>query len=113
MFRTLKKIFIPILLSAVAVHSSCAKKEAFPEIGTKFASPIDAAVSSDGNYFYVLNSDFDREYDTGSLVVLDSDGEKLSALKIPRLARTLTISGTDQGQRCRLWLEGLKRSVQQ
>jgi hypothetical protein len=73
----------------------CKTKEKFPSLGLGVASPIDVAVSEDGNTFYVLNSDFDRTYDVGSVLVLDKDGNKLNAVEVPRMGRSLTVAGND------------------
>lgn len=59
------------------------------------ASPIDVEVSDSGDYFYVLNADFDRTYNMGSLMVLDKDGNKVKAIEIPRLGRSLTATDKD------------------
>src|SRR5690606_1449077 len=39
--------------------------------------------------------DFDRTYNKGSVLVLDSDGNKLNAVQVPRLGRSIEIVGTD------------------
>lgn len=83
-----------VLLCAAAV-AGCKTKEKFPTLGLGVASPIDVAVSEDGNYFYVLNADFDRTYDVGSILVLDKDGNKVRAVEVPRMGRSLTLAGTD------------------
>lgn len=90
----------PSFLLFVAAFASlaaggCKTKEKFPSLGTGMASPIDVAASEDGNYFYVLNADFDRTYDTGSLLVLDKEGNKIRAVEVPRMGRSLTVAGND------------------
>jgi len=85
------------LLGFLALLASlgCKKIDEFETLGTKVASPIDVATSDDGKYFYVLNSDFDRTYGEGSVLVINEDGEKLHATPVPRLGRNLTVVGTD------------------
>jgi hypothetical protein len=73
----------------------CKRQETFPEIGEKVASPIDVATSTDGKHFFVLNADFDRTYNTGSILTLDEEGNKVAAVKVPRLGRSMTIAGND------------------
>ncbi len=57
--------------------------------------PVDVANSDDGKYFYVLNSDFDRSYNQGSILTIDESGEKLGAVKTRRMGRAMALSGTD------------------
>jgi hypothetical protein len=85
------------LLAAIlcVVSAGCTRKESFPAIGTKIASPVDVDVTSSGSHFFVLNSDFDRTYGQGSVLVLDKDGEKVGALPVPRMGRFLTVAGND------------------
>ncbi len=75
--------------------TGCKSKEKFPSLGTSIASPIDVAVTDDGNYFFVLNADFDRTYDVGSLLVIDKEGNKIKAVELPRMGRSLTVAGND------------------
>lgn len=83
------------LTVALAAASSCRHEEKFPKLGTNIVSPVDVATSDDGAYFYVLNADMDRTYNAGSILVLDKDGERVGATQIPRMGRTLTVSGKD------------------
>ena len=78
-----------------ALGAACKRSESFPTLGTKIAGPADVEVTADGSHFIVLNSDFDRTYGQGSLLILDRDGEKLSALPTPRMGRFLTLAGKD------------------
>ncbi len=85
-----------ILLSLIAITmTSCRKEEKFPAIGDKIAGPVDSAVTENGDYFYLLNADFDRTYNQGSLLVLDSEGKKVKTVTLPRLGRTLALAGKD------------------
>lgn len=81
--------------TAAFLFTACAKDEKFPKIDTHVAGAIDVASSADGKYFYVLNSDFDRTYNSGSILVISEDGEKVGAVQTPRLGRSLTLAGTD------------------
>ncbi len=79
----------------IAANPACRREERFPALLDKVASPVDVAVSPDDQYFYVLNSDFDRTYNTGSLLVIDNAGTKIAALPVPRLGRRLSLSGSN------------------
>jgi hypothetical protein len=80
---------------AAVLTNSCKREETFPNLGSNIASPIDVAVNDTGSHFYVLNSDFDRTYNEGSVLTLDSEGNKTSVVTVPRLGRSLEVSGTD------------------
>ena len=82
-------------LMTIGLAEGCKHKETFPALGTKIASPVDVVTSSDGKYFYVLNTDMDRTYNQGSVLVMDKDGTKLSAVAVPRMGRSLSVAGTD------------------
>lgn len=86
---------LAVLAVALAALSGCKQKETFPSLGDKVASPIDVAVADGGQYFYVLNADFDRTYDSGSILVMDKDGNKIKAVEVPRMGRSLTLAGSD------------------
>jgi hypothetical protein len=81
------------LYSLVAL--GCRHKDVYPAIGTKVASPVDIAAASDNQHFFVLNADFDRTYNTGSLLTLDKDGNKVGVIEVPRMGRSLTVAGND------------------
>lgn len=84
-----------VLLTALALVMAigCGRKENFPTLGTNVASPVDIAVSDDGKYFYALNADFERKYNAGSILIMDADGNKLKALEIPRMGRSINVVG--------------------
>ena len=73
----------------------CTSQEKFPPIGDRIVSPVDVGVSEDGQLFYVLNADFDRTYNVGSIVVIDKDGEKKGFIEVPRMGRNLVVAGND------------------
>ncbi len=81
-----------LLLSVLTSLTTCAREENYPPLGKRIASPVDVAVSDDGSYFYVLNADYDRTFNRGSILVLDAEGKKLHALPIPRMARNLSVA---------------------
>jgi len=89
-----KKIIL-IFISATLYFTAtgCTSEEKFEDLGQKLASPIDVATSDKGDYFYVLNADFDRTYNAGSVLVMDEDGTKITAVPTPRLGRTMTVAG--------------------
>ena len=57
-------------ITLLTITFACKRDERFPSIGDKIASPIDVQASESGEYFYILNADFDRTY-------LDQDGPTL------------------------------------
>lgn len=79
----------------VLAMTACRREERFPALGDKVASPVDVEKSQDGSVFYVLNADFDRTYNQGSVLVIDKNGDKLAALPVPRMGRNLVASGSD------------------
>ncbi len=84
-----------ILIILVAVFSRCRREDKFDEIGTGLSGPIGAAPSSDGKYFYVLNSDFDRKFNQGSVLTIQENGDKVSAIAIQRMGRQIISAGND------------------
>lgn len=83
------------LILATAAASSCKREEKFPDLGTTVASPVDIALSDDQKYFYALNADFDRRYNTGSVLVVTPAGEKVGSVDVPRVGRSISVAGTD------------------
>ena len=85
-----------ILIASTALMlliSNCKKDEKFPAIGDKVVSPIDVAVDASETYFYAINSDYPRDYNEGSLLVLSTEGVKIKTITLPRLGRSLTVAG--------------------
>ncbi len=89
-------------LSSLALSlwlGSCKTKEKFPELGSKITGATDIATAPSSRYFYVLNSDYERKYNEGSLVVIDPDAaagsEKVATISTRRLGRSMTVG---QGQ---------------
>ncbi len=89
-----KVSFVALMITTITVSSGCKKKEYFPPIGDKVVSPIDVAADISGSYFYALNSDYPRDYNEGSLLVLNTDGQKIGVTPVPRLGRSLTVAGS-------------------
>ena len=75
------------------ILGACKREETFPDLGTSVASPVDVDASASGGHFYVLNSDFDRTYNRGSILILSADGEKIGAVETPRMGRSLRVAG--------------------
>ncbi len=95
-FQSMAQFFLLInLLVVLGAFTSCRRDERFPALGDKLASPLDVGVSKDGNYFYVVNTDLDRTYNAGSILVLDRDGKRVRAVETPRLPRSITVAGND------------------
>lgn len=83
------------LILMVALTAACKREEKFDDIGDKVSGPIDAATNSSGTHFYILNSDFTRDYNEGSILVLNEAGDKVKAVATPRLGRFLVVAGND------------------
>ncbi len=82
-------------IALLTISLSCKRDEIFPSIGDKVASPIDVQASESGEYFYILNADFDRTYNMGSVLIIDQDGNKIKSIEVPRLGRSLTVTDKD------------------
>jgi hypothetical protein len=80
-------------VTAFTLVGACKKQEQFPDLGNRVANPVDVAVDASERYFYALNSDYPREYNQGSLLILDTSGKKINVLQLPRLGRSLTVAG--------------------
>ncbi|SMF66654.1 hypothetical protein [Pseudobacteriovorax antillogorgiicola] len=87
-------IHIRKIISVISVSLgvlSCTTDEKFPSIDNRIAGPVDVATS--GQYSFVLNSDFDRNYNTGSILTLDlsqeAGSEKVGTHKVPRMGRSI------------------------
>ena len=72
--------------------SSCTTEQQFPNIGTAFSGPID--IASDGELLHVLNSDFDRRYNQGSIIAINPETEEKVVTEVSRMGRSLYIQGT-------------------
>ena len=92
-FMRLVMLFFSLLIGGMV--TGCKREEKFPDIGLTLASPTDVASDKSGGNFYVLNADYPRDYNVGSIVTMNSAGDKLGAIAVPRLGRSLTRSGND------------------
>ncbi|MBC7658644.1 MAG: hypothetical protein H7249_02960 [Chitinophagaceae bacterium] len=77
--------------------SACNVKEKLPPLGKQISGAVDIVTSPSGKLFYVLNSDYERRYNTGSLIVIDpaapAGSEKINAIGTPRVGRSLHVQG--------------------
>ena len=89
---SLQRVFW-LSVGVLTLVAACKKQEKFPELGNRVANPVDVAVDSSERYFYALNSDYPREFNQGSLLILDTSGTKVGAIVLPRLGRSLTVAG--------------------
>lgn len=75
----------------LTVFTACRTEERFLVLGDRFPGPVDVVYADP--YFYVLNSDYDRRFNKGSIVVLDADAadgeEKLAVVEVPRMGRSM------------------------
>jgi hypothetical protein len=92
-WRSLFNKGVWLSLSVITLFVACKKQEKFPELGNRVANPVDVGVDSSERYFYALNSDYPREFNQGSLLVIDTAGNKVNAIALPRLGRSLTVAG--------------------
>lgn len=81
-----------VALVILAMNVACPKEE-FPEIGENFAGPVATEVSPDNQYFYILNSDFEWTYNQGSILVVDTAGQKVAAHVTHRMGRSMKVRG--------------------
>lgn len=93
--RKICTVFSFIATGVIVLSGGCAEEIVKPAIDKNIASPSDIAASSGGNYFFVLNANFSYTYDSGSILVVDKDGQKVAHYPTPRLGRSLTVSGND------------------
>ena len=77
-------IFILCFISCIFGYS-CEQFESFAPIAQNIVNP--SAITTDGEFFFVVNADHERKHNQGSILTLSSDGEKLSYLSTPRLGR--------------------------
>lgn len=76
---------------ALAVGIACASvscaldRESFQTLGDRVVHP--SAITHDGKWFYVVNSDMERQYNAGSILTIDKNGEKRGVISTPRVGR--------------------------
>ena len=64
---------------------SCTEHESFVDIKNQIVNP--SAITSDGQYFFVLNSDIERKFNSGSIITISTAGQKLATVETARLGR--------------------------
>ncbi len=83
------------LVVFVYLTVSCRKDVALPDIKKNISGPVDIESVQDGQFFLVLNSNKDRQYNSGSILVVDSEGEKHSSFPVRSLAKEMVVAGDD------------------
>jgi len=87
---------IPLTLGlSVGLTLGCSSRFSPKPIGTAVSSPVALAVHNSGTHFYVLNGNFSHVYDDGSILVIDSSGNKIRGISTPRVGQFL--SSTESG----------------
>lgn len=84
-----------LVLLGMTLFGACKTEEKLPKLGEQIAGPVDVATSPSGNYFYALNSDYERRYNEGSIMVIDPETAtptKVNTIPIPRLGRSLDVA---------------------
>lgn len=84
-----------LVLLGMSLFGACKTEEKLPKLGEQIAGPVDVATSPSGSYFYALNSDYERRYNEGSIMVIDPETEtptKVTTIPIPRLGRSLDVA---------------------
>lgn len=98
MFKTsLTKIFTlslsTLLCSGVL---SCKTEEKLPSLGDQLAGAVDLVSSPNNDYIYVLNSDYERRFDQGSILIVDPNAapgaQKLKSIPTERMGVSLSIA---------------------
>ncbi len=82
-------------LLGLTLFWACKTDEKLPRLGEAIAGPVDVATSPSGRYFYVLNSDYERKFNEGSIMVIDPDQatpEKVSTQPVQRMGRSLNVA---------------------
>ncbi len=83
-----------LALLSVSLFWACKTEEKLPKLGESIAGPVDVVSSPTGNYFYVLNSDYERKFNQGSILVIDPETTppaKVASIAVPRMGRSLNI----------------------
>ncbi len=92
----MKYIFPSALFILItSIFCGCSEKKRPKPIGNNVDRPIDIAASSDGKFFYALNSSARGLYKDGSLMVLSPDGQLAATYSMPRMGRTLSVAESD------------------
>lgn len=89
MTRLLSIKLISIVSLLLLGGGSCNEDLKLAPIGTELSGPIALTTDKNAEHFYVLNSDFRHAYQSGSILILDKDGNKVNFLGTPRLGRVM------------------------
>jgi DNA-binding beta-propeller fold protein YncE len=84
-----------LVLLSMGLFWACKTEEKLPALGERIAGPVDVATAPSGSHFYVLNSDFERRFNEGSIMVIDPETPtptKVNTIPIPRLGRSLDVA---------------------
>lgn len=85
------RVFLPLAVCFFSMLS-CTTEQKFGDIGDNVSGPID--VIAYNNLFYVLNSDFARTYNEGSMLVVDpATSTKVRSVELRRMGRTMFATG--------------------
>lgn len=90
----LKSRFYLLLISCLA-FAACREDYQKPSIASEVSSPVDVLATASGQYFLALNADYSYRYDSGSILILDLDGQKIHSEPVLRLAKSMTLAGSD------------------
>ncbi|MCX6129042.1 MAG: hypothetical protein NTX25_08265, partial [Proteobacteria bacterium] len=89
-------LFASLVTFSLSIFGACKTEEKLPALGDSIAGPVDVASSPSGQYFYVLNSDYERKFNQGSLMVIDPNDaagpRKLQTIPTQRLGRSLDVA---------------------
>ncbi|RZA24446.1 MAG: hypothetical protein EOP10_09880 [Proteobacteria bacterium] len=98
MLQTNLKRIIALSLTSLLAYgvSSCKTEEKLPDLADKLAGAVDVVTAPSGNYIYALNSDYERRYDKGSILIINPDApegsQKVKAISVPRMGRSMSIA---------------------
>ena len=73
--------------------NGCSEAQTLPAIGDMVARPTAVAYDPTAKLFYVLNSNLNQHYSTGSLQAINHQGQLEHSEPLPRLGRTLVLAG--------------------
>ncbi len=79
--------YLIILISFLFVQ--CSVEDNAIDIDMNINGVTDSVYSVGNQVFYILNSDYDNSYKTGSILVVSKEGKKLFAQETPRMGRVL------------------------
>ncbi|MCY4380392.1 MAG: hypothetical protein OXC40_02330 [Proteobacteria bacterium] len=82
--------YLFVFIGIVAMNYGCSEeKERYVPLGNKISQP--SAIATDGEWFYVVNSDIERRHNAGSIVTINQKGEKKGVILTPRLGRFIVV----------------------